>query len=89
MNQQGDRCAEARGQQLQRDWSPARRAVAVVDDAKARMASNRCGPRGGAVVGKMTSCGTDHQDAGEQLNRPIVQQGEGLTTRRYHLRIPE
>ncbi|KAK9159999.1 hypothetical protein Syun_006340 [Stephania yunnanensis] len=44
--------AEARGQQLQRDWSPARRAVAAADDAKARMANSSSGPGGGAAVGK-------------------------------------
>ncbi|KAK9142788.1 hypothetical protein Syun_012188 [Stephania yunnanensis] len=51
-SQQGDRRAEARGQQLQRDWNPARRTAATADDAKARMASSSDGPGGGAIVGE-------------------------------------
>ncbi|KAK9118811.1 hypothetical protein Scep_016904 [Stephania cephalantha] len=41
-----------RGRRLQREWSSARRAVEVADDAKARMASSSGGPGGGAAVGE-------------------------------------
>ncbi|KAK9094651.1 hypothetical protein Scep_026120 [Stephania cephalantha] len=51
------------GQQLQRDWSPARRAAEIADDAKARMANSSSGLVGGAAVGRTTSGSTVHQVA--------------------------
>ncbi|KAK9169044.1 hypothetical protein Syun_001184 [Stephania yunnanensis] len=84
VNQQVDRCAEARGQQLQREWSSARRTGVAVDDAKARMANNISGKGGGAAMGE-----DDEQRHNPPGCRPTVQQREGSTTRRYHLRIPE
>ncbi|KAK9092916.1 hypothetical protein Syun_027827 [Stephania yunnanensis] len=59
----GDRHAEARGQQLQRDRSPARQTVSAEDDAKARTASSSSGPGGGAVVGE------DDEKSKEEIRR--------------------
>ncbi|KAK9160162.1 hypothetical protein Syun_006503 [Stephania yunnanensis] len=52
LNEPGDRRAEACRQQLLRDWSPIKRAVAVADDVKARMASSSGGPGGGVIMGE-------------------------------------
>ncbi|KAK9164468.1 hypothetical protein Syun_005370 [Stephania yunnanensis] len=45
------------GQQLQRDWSPARRAVVAADDAKARTAAAAADQEVVRLWGKTTSCG--------------------------------